>query len=39
MKSYFPNVDANTFQSLFDEVDLDKDGKINYDDFKGMLLY
>ena len=39
MKSYFPNVDKQTFQSLFDEIDLDKDGKINFEDFKGMLIY
>ena len=39
MKSYFPYVDILTFQFLFNEIDLDKDGKINFDDFKGMLLY
>ena len=40
MKSFFGNkVDDNTFQSIFDEIDLDKDGKLNFKDFKSMLLY
>ena len=32
-------IDNKTFQSIFDEVDLDKDGKISFEDFKNMLLY
>ena len=40
MKSFFGNkVDDNTFNIIFDEIDLDKDGKINFKDFKAMLLY
>ena len=40
MKSFFGNkVDDNTFQSIFDEIDSDKDGKIDFKDFKAMLLY
>ena len=40
MKSFFENkVDDNTFQMIFNEIDLDKDGKINFKDFKSMLLY
>ena len=40
MKSFFGNkVEDKTFQSIFDEIDLDKDGKINFNDFKSMLLY
>ena len=40
MKSFFGNqVDDNTFKSIFDEVDFDKDGKLNFKDFKSMLLY
>ena len=40
MKSFFGNqVDENTFQSIFDEIDSDKDGKIDFKDFKSMLLY
>ena len=40
MKSFFGNkVDDNTFNNIFDEIDLDKDGKINYKDFKAMILY
>ena len=40
MKSFFGNkVDDNTFQIIFDEIDKDKDGKINFKDFKSMMLY
>ena len=40
MKSFFGNkVDDATFQSIFDEIDSDKDGKINFKDFKAMMLY
>ena len=40
MKSFFGNkVDDNTFQTIFDEIDSDKDGKINFKDFKSMMLY
>ena len=40
MKSFFGNqVDDNTFKTIFNEVDFDKDGKINFNDFKSMLLY
>ena len=40
MKSFFGNkVDENTFKIIFDEIDSDKDGKINFKDFKAMLLY
>ena len=39
MKSFFGNkVDENTFKIIFNEVDSDKDGKINFKDFKAMLL-
>ena len=40
IKSIFGNrIDNNTFQSIFDEIDLDKDGRITFDDFRSMLLY
>ena len=40
MKSFFGNkVDEKTFKIIFDEIDSDKDGKINFKDFKAMLLY
>ena len=40
IKSIFGNrIDKNTFQSIFDEIDLDKDGRITFDDFRSMLLY
>ena len=40
MKSFFGRqVDDITFQFIFDEIDSDKDGKINFKDFKAMLLY
>jgi len=40
MKRIFGNrIDNYVFQSIFDEIDLDKDGKINFDDFKKLLLY
>ena len=40
IKSILGNkIDNITFQSFFDEIDLDKDGKISFDDFKSMLLY
>ena len=40
MKSFFGNkVDEKTFKVIFDEIDIDKDGKINFSDFKAMLLY
>ena len=31
------NVDENVWQELIDEADIDKDGVINYDDFKGIM--
>ena len=40
MKRIFGNrIDNYVFQSIFDEIDLDKDGKINFNDFKKLLLY
>ena len=40
IKAIFGNkIDNETFQNLFDEIDLDKDGKISFKDFKSMLLY
>ena len=40
IKSIFGNkIDNITFQSIFDEIDFDKDGKISFEDFKSMLLY
>ena len=40
IKSILGNkIDNNTFKSLFDEIDLDGDGKISYENFKEMLLY
>ena len=31
------NVEANVWQELIDEADIDKDGEINFDDFKGIM--
>ena len=40
IKSIFGNkIDNNTFQCLFDEIGLDKDGKISFEKFKSLLLY
>ena len=40
MKSYFGNkVDEKTFKSIFDEIDSDKDGQIDFNDFKEMMMY
>ena len=40
MKRIFGNrIDNFLFQYIFDDIDLDKDGKINFDDFKKLLLY
>ena len=40
MKSFFGNkVDDKTFQIIFDEIDLDKDCKISFKEFKAMMLY
>lgn len=40
MKSFFGNkVDDNTFQIIFDEIDSDKDGQIDFNDFKEMMMY
>jgi calcium-dependent protein kinase len=40
MKSFFGRqVDEITFQIIFDEIDSDKDGKLNFKEFKAMLLY
>ena len=40
IQSIFGNrIDKATFQSIFDEIDIDKDGKISFEDFKSMLLY
>ena len=39
MKKLFGNKINFAFQIIFDEIDLDKDGKINFEDFKNLLLY
>ena len=39
MKKIFGNKINFAFQIIFDEIDIDKDGKINFSDFKAMLLY
>ena len=40
IKSIFGNkIDDITFECIFDEIDLDKDGKLSFDDFKSILLY
>ena len=41
IKSYFedPKIDDNLLQHIFDEIDLDKDGKIYFQDFKNMMIY
>ena len=40
IKAIFGNkIDNITFQSIFDEIDLDRDGKISFEDFKSLLLY
>ena len=31
------NVEDKVWQELIDEADIDKDGEINYDDFKGIM--
>ena len=31
------NVEENVLQELIDEADIDKDGDINFDDFKGIM--
>ena len=31
------NVDENVWQELINEADIDQDGEINYDDFKGIM--
>ena len=31
------NVEENVWQELIDEADIDKDGEINLDDFKGIM--
>ena len=31
------NVDDNVWQEMIDEADIDKDGKINFEDFKGIM--
>ena len=39
--SYFigTKMTEELFENIFDEIDNDKDGKINFQDFKGMMLY
>ena len=40
MKKIFGNrIDNYAIQIIFDDIDLDKDGKINFEDFKNLLLY
>ena len=40
IKAIFGNkIDNMIFQSLFDEIDFDKDGKISFEDFQNMLIY
>ena len=39
MKKIFGNKINFAFQIIFDEIDIDKDGKINFEDFKNLLLY
>ena len=40
IKAIFGNkIDNNTFQCLFDEIGLDKDGKISFEKFISLLLY
>ena len=31
------NVEENVWQEMIDEADIDKDGEINFDDFKGIM--
>ena len=31
------NVEENVWQELIDEADIDKDGEINFQDFKGIM--
>ena len=41
IKSFFedPKIDDNLLQCIFEEIDLDKDGKIYFQDFKNIMLY
>ena len=41
IKSYFvkSNLSEDDFQEIFNEIDLDKDGKISFNEFKNMMLY
>ena len=32
-----PNIEENVWQEMIDEADLDKDGEINFQDFKGIM--
>ena len=29
----------DVFNAIFDEIDSDKDGQIDFEDFKGMMMY
>ena len=33
------NMTEEVFNAIFDEIDLDKDGQIDFNDFKGMMMY
>ena len=33
------NMTEEVFNTIFDEIDLDKDGQIDFQDFKGMMMY
>ena len=41
IKDYFigTNMTEEVFNVIFDEIDYDKDGKIDFDDFKEMMMY
>ena len=41
IKSYFikTNLNEELFSNIFDEIDRNKDGKIDYNDFKEMMMY
>ena len=41
IKTYFINsdIDEELFSNIFDEIDINKDGKIDFNDFKEMMMY
>ncbi len=41
IKNYFigTNMTEDVFNAIFDEIDSDKDGQIDFEDFKGMMMY